>query len=125
MRFRLTSPHYIHDILYPEDTILDRSQFQGPPSLNMEAADEEARVYLEQNPNYFAARGERPPIEILQPPNTLTPGQRVGGVGPKPDPTSAVNVPGQGFRDSAGNPATDPALAAALAGKPHNPFEGK
>ena len=125
MRFRLTSPHYINDVILPEDTIVDGDLIRMKPSLNMEAADEEAQTFLENNPNYWAARGERPPVEILQAPNTLSPGQRVGGVGPKPDAAHLINLPGQGLRDAAGNTAVDPALAVALAGRPHNPFAPK
>lgn len=125
MLFRLTSPHYINDQILEIGTIVGGDiPFRGKPSLNMEAVDEEARQYLQENPDYWAARGERPPVEILQAPNSLVPGQRVGGVGPKPGPDQTFYPPGQGPRDGSGNVVT-PDLAAALAGKPHNPFEVK
>lgn len=127
MRFRLTSPHYINDVILPEGTVVGTGAipFNGKPSLNMEAADAEAEAFLAENPNYWEKTGQRPPVEILQAPNALVEGQRVGGLGPKADPSSMVNVPGNGVRDAAGNVVVDPALVAAIQGRPHNPFETK
>jgi hypothetical protein len=99
MRWKLTTEHYINDmILQPGTEIGDGTgiEFKGRPSLHMEPADKEAEEWLKANPNWFVKSGRPIPMEIIKAPNSLLSGQRPGGLGPKAE--SAVQVPGQGPR---------------------------
>lgn len=103
MKWKLLTQHYINDALLEEGTIVGdgcQHNFNGPdgkmyqPSLNMEPADAEAAAYLQENPRKFD--GKPVPTELLQTPRGPMPGQRVGGLGPKPDESRAERVAGQG-----------------------------
>ena len=100
MKWKLNTQHYIDDALLDPGTIVGTDTpypFPYPPSLNMEPVDEEAKAYLKAHPRKFGDEG-RPevPTELLLHPTGVSPGQRVGGAGPKPDATKAEIVPGQG-----------------------------
>lgn len=132
MKWKLNTAHYINDALLEEGTIVGddcQHNFNGPdgkmyrPSLNMEPADAEAEAYLKEHPRKFD--GKSIPTEILQPPRMPTAGQRVGGLGPKPDASKAEKVAGQG-PTSGDAAAVDRALVEkALNAPASNPFETK
>lgn len=102
MKWRLLTPHYINDALLEAGTVVGddcQYNFNRPdgemwsPSLNMEPADKEAEAYLKDHPRKF--EDGKVPTDLLQTPSAPMPGQRIGGLGPKPSDTP-VQVPGQG-----------------------------
>lgn len=126
MKWKLLTQHYHMDALLEPGTIVgDGERFPWPeglrPSLNMEPADAEAEAYLKEHPRKF--EGKPIPAELLAAPPPIMQGQRVGGMGPKPD--SAVQVPGQG--PAAGSSAAiDHALVEKALNAPAtdpNPFK--
>lgn len=110
MRFELITPHYMHDAYLEAGTIIgDGTRWPvpynkaGDPalSMNMTPLDEEAKAALEKHGDKWA--GKEIPLEIQQHPRGLSPGQRIGGEGPKPTGDQILHPAGQGPRDSAGN----------------------
>jgi hypothetical protein len=134
MKWKLNTQHYINDALLEEGTIVGDDcahNFLKPdgtmhmPSLNMEPADQEAVDYLKKHPRKFGDNGLPVPTELLQIPNSPMPGQRIGGLGPKPNDTGPV-IPGQGPQ-SGSAAAIDHALVEKTLNAPANtnPFANK